>query len=181
VALSKHVENLLSEAQGIKLDIGCGEAPIQGCVGMDIRDLPTVDIVWDVNIHPWPLPDECVIHAFASHLVEHIPPVIVDKKEGTWFPFVEFMNDLWRVTKPDGQFAVSGPYWLSQGYAQDPTHCNPINEMTFSYFAINAPEADPGFLWKIYKPKPWKLEHIVWDVSANFEAVLRKIPDERPE
>ncbi len=82
------VEREIIEAKlGISLDLGCGANKHPGFVGLDVRDLPGVDIVHDLNVYPWPLPDESVNRITCSHVVEHIPPVAISEL-GTWFPFV---------------------------------------------------------------------------------------------
>jgi hypothetical protein len=44
------------------------------------------------------------------------------------------------------------PYGANHFFVQDPTHCNPCNEITWQYF-------DPTYnLFKVYFPKPWKIE-----------------------
>lgn len=146
--------------QGIRLDIGCGENKQPGWVGLDIRPLKGVDIVHDLEDLPWPLQDECVVVALCSHVVEHINP----HKGG----FIRFMDELWRVMLPYGEVAISTPHAMSHGFAQDPTHCNPCNETTFTYF-------DPDYpLWQIYKPRPWHIKHLSWSPNANIEVVLAK-------
>jgi len=157
---------------GILLDIACGASKQPGYVGLDIQPLPGVDIVHDLNFHPWPLPDECVLRAIASHIIEHIPPVQITES-GTRFPFIEFMNEVWRVMKVGGQFAIAAPHGSSQGFLQDPTHCNALNETTFAYFDPLETKAN-GFLYKFYRPKPWKIEYISWAPNANVEVVLVK-------
>lgn len=168
--------SLLEHKQGIQLDIGCGGNKQPNFVGIDIRDLPGVDIVHDVNLHPWPLPDECVTRAMTSHLVEHIPPVAV-LESGTRFPFLEFMNEVWRVCKPGAEFMLSLPYASSPGFAQDPTHVNPCNEVTFAYF-------DPLHhtkLWDIYQPKPWYYRYVSFDPMWNLEVLLLRYSNEESE
>lgn len=160
-----NIENLLTEHQGIRLDIGCGANKQKGWVGLDIRPLDGVDIVWNVTDFPWPLPDGCVLIAFASHLVEHIPPHN--------FGFIKFMDEVWRVMKVGGEFAIATPHGYSPGYLQDPTHCNPCNEATWAYFDPEEPNTQ-GLLWRIYQPKPWKIKSLTWDLSANIEVVLVK-------
>jgi SAM-dependent methyltransferase len=155
--------DLIDNNAGIRLDIGCGANKQPGFVGMDIRDVEGVDIVHDVESYPWPLPDECVLMAMASHLVEHINPA--------QFGFINFMNEVWRIMKPGGEFAVSCPHGRSSGYLQDPTHCNMLNEATWAYFA---PEHSSG-LWGIYKPQPWRVKHLSWRPWANMEVVLVKL------
>lgn len=149
---------------GIKLDIGCGGNKQPGFVGIDIRKEPGVDIVHNLEKFPWPLPDNCVSFAMASHVVEHINP--------HGFVFVNFMNEVWRILKPGGRFAIATPYAGSQGYYQDPTHCNPCNEITWAYFD----PMDRSNLYYIYKPKPWKIlpDTLSWSVNGFMEVVLEK-------
>ena len=171
--MATDIDALLRERGGIRLDIGCGANKQHGFVGLDIRPLPGVDIVHDINVHPWPLPDECCIMAFASHLVEHIPPVAIKADGGTWFPFVAFMDEVWRILKTEAQFAMALPHGSSQGFLQDPTHCNPCNEATWAYFD---PENGSG-LWTIYKPRPWKITVLSWTPIGNIEVVVAKRED----
>lgn len=159
------IDKLLKRSGGIRLDIGCGENRQDGWVGIDVRDLPGVDIVWDVEEYPWPLPNECVVVATASHLVEHVNP----HKGG----FIRFMDEVWRVMKPAGEFAIATPHGSSQGYLQDPTHCNPCNEATWAYFDPLEPNTS-GLLYMIYRPKPWKIKYLSWSPNANIEVVLVK-------
>ena len=175
-----NINRLLKERGGIRLDIACG-AQKQGpdWVGMDIAPLPGVDIVHDINVHPWPLPDECVSIAVASHIIEHIPPVVIDGGK-TRFPFLEFMDELWRVMRVDGAAHLVAPHGSSQGYLQDPTHCNAINEATFVYFDPLDPVTN-GLLYKCYRPKPWRIDRtdFTWNPVGNIECALIKRRDDR--
>jgi len=156
------ITEILELNGGIRLDIGCGaNKQPGGWVGIDVRDLPGVDIVHNVEDTPWPLPDNCVIQAISSHLVEHINPHA--------FGFVRFMDECWRVMKPGCQFYITCPHGRSDGFIQDPTHCNQVNEVTWRYFD---PEA--GGLWTIYQPKPWKIAHMEWSPEANMDVILVK-------
>ena len=157
------VKSLIKQNSGIFLDIGCGGLTQPGWVGLDIRDLPGVDIVHDVEEFPWPLPDGCVKLALASHLIEHINP--------HKFGFINFMDEVWRIMKEGGEFAISVPHGSSQGYIQDPTHVNPCNEATWDYFC---PDRESG-LYNIYKPRPWRVKFLTANPSANMEVVLVKI------
>ncbi len=162
-------DELISNKLGINLDIGCGGNKYPGFVGMDIRDMPGVDIVHDINVHPWPMRDNTVNRIVCSHLVEHIPPVAISEL-GTWFPFVAFMDEAWRISNVGCEFMISAPYWQSAGFPQDPTHINPINETTFAYFdPLNHTE-----LWFIYEPKPWYYRYISFDPQGNLEVLLMR-------
>jgi len=72
----------------MKLDIACGNHKDLGFIGIDIQELPGVDIVHDLNVHPWPIESESVEFAKAWHILEHIPPVAVTE-HGTRRPFIE--------------------------------------------------------------------------------------------
>jgi SAM-dependent methyltransferase len=195
---SKTASILKKNNQGIKLDLGGGGAPQPGFVNIDVRNLPTVDIVHNLELFPWPLPDESCSLVMASHLLEHINPMypdarlapliklllkkkLVSEKEikdtiGEIEPgaiFMRFMDEVWRIMKPGGQFMAAFPYAGSPGFWQDPTHINGINEHTLAYFD---PFEAGGFLFKIYKPKPWKIvsSQLAPSVNGNMEILLEK-------
>lgn len=150
-------------AQGIKIDLGGGGNPQPGFLNVDMRSLPQVDVVQDLEKTPWAIPSEIASLVMASHLVEHINPA-----GGI---FLRFMDEVWRILKPGGQFMISFPYAGSPGYWQDPTHCNGCTERTWAYFD---PLASDGILYGIYKPKPWKIVYSTYSVVGNMEVVLEK-------
>lgn len=193
--LSSEIQNILKNNQGIRLDIGCGSSKNVGFVGIDILPLEGVDIVHNIELTPWPLPDECVLTAVASHVLEHISPspgdarlegltkLLVAKKlitedevkEYMGNPgavFMRVMDEIWRVMKPRGQFAFVVPYAESHGMMQDPTHCNFINETTMCYFD----PLDPSGLYSFYRPKPWEIEKVAMSRNGLLEVLLRKRP-----
>ena len=152
-------KRLLKSKQGIKLDIGCSDHKQQNFVGMDIRKVKGVDIVHDCTKFPYPLPANCCLQILMSHLYEHIEP----KHR------VTMLNELWRIAKPGGQLLLSSPYANSFGAAQDPTHYPCPNEATFTYF-------DPGYpLYRVYKPKPWKLISNNYSLTGCLEVVMEAI------
>lgn len=159
--MNEKIEKLLKSKSGIVLDLGCGaNKRSPRFVGIDKRDLPGVDIIHDLEVFPWPLPDECCISVVASHLVEHIKP---------WLT-IDFFNEVWRITKEGGKLAISTPLAGSTGYYQDPSHCSPYVPATFQYF-------DPDYpLYQIYSPSPWKIEvgFPVWQGNGNLEVILVK-------
>lgn len=158
-----HMAELIAAKQGIRLDIGCGSHKQSGFVGMDHQALPGVDIVHNWNDMPWPLPDECCLTILASHVVEHVNPA-----DGR---FLSWMDECWRIMKPEGRLAIIVPYAGSHGFWQDPTHCNGCNETTWAYFD---PEHTEGLFYHFYRPKPWTIKTLNWDIATNMEVVLEK-------
>lgn len=187
---------LAANQQGIKIDLGGGGNPQPGFVNMDIRDLPEVHVVHNLENFPWPFPDECASLIMASHLLEHISPTppdarfpklvelllnkgLVTQKEITKYIgevepgpiFMRFMDEVWRVLKPGGTFMAAFPFAGSGGFWQDPTHINGITHHTLAYFD---PLDAGGHLYKIYHPKPWKILNSTWHQEGNMEVVLEK-------
>lgn len=162
---SKEINKLIEKNNSIKLDLGCGKHKTNGYVGMDMFPFEGVDIVHNVEDFPFPLPDECVSVAIASNLVEHINPHNC--------VFIRFMNEMWRIMKPGGEFLISAPYAFSPGDGQDPSHCNHITEVTWDYF-------DPlgvlsgGGLYHYYGTLPWEVKINTWDNNGYIETVMRK-------
>lgn len=147
-------------------DLGCG-ANKQGkdWFGIDYRKLPGVDLVQDLESFPWGVPSETFNTVVANHVVEHIQPA-----HGI---FLSWMNEVWRILKPDGEFLISAPYATSPGMFRDPTHCNFVNEETWSYFD-NDDTFYRGSLYHIYSPLPWKIKINTFHGTGNLEVVLVK-------
>lgn len=160
--MNENIQRLITSKSGIRLDIGGGANPNPGFVNIDMLPLKEVDIVWDLEQTPWPLMAECVMTATASHVLEHIDP-----HKGV---FIKVMDEIWRVLKPEGQFAFVVPHGESPGFIQDPTHCNPMNETTMHYFD---PLSQTG-LYHFYRPKPWKIIQQVFNPVGNLEVLLEK-------
>jgi SAM-dependent methyltransferase len=148
----------VKKAKQVWLDAGCGSNKQPGCVGMDRRKLPGVDVVHDIERLPWPFAANTFDRIIMSHVMEHIYPG----------KSVDVMDEMWRVMKPGGILMLAMPYAGSFGHYQDPTHIKPWNEATCHYF-------DPDMaLYQVYQPKPWKIEANVWRADGNIEIVLRK-------
>lgn len=161
----KKVKKLIKKKGGIRLDIGSGGIQRAGFVGMDKRELPGIDIVHDWNDYPWPLPDESCVIVLASHVVEHVDPA-----DGG---FLRWMDELWRICNYDAEVAIVYPHGSSQRYLQDPTHCNPMNERVWGYFDPLEPKTG-GALYRIYKPKPWRIKDLGWNPEGDVQVVLVK-------
>ncbi len=156
------VNPLLDPRKILKLDIGCGENKEKGWIGIDIRPLPGVDFVHDIENLPLPFKDETFTLLSASHVLEHINP--------HKFGFIKFMDECWRILKHDGQFRIATPMGGSMHFLADPTHINPIVPHTFHYFD---PMQVTG-LYKQYRPKPWAIQQIFWNPDGNIECLLSK-------
>lgn len=134
------------------LDIGCGQKPRNPyrageLFGVDIRPLIDVGGVTirgaDLFREPIPFEDSFFDSVSAYDFLEHIPRTSINQNE-TRFPFIEVMNEVWRVLKDGGYFYASTPAYPHPAAFQDPTHVNIITRKTHIYFT------EPQVLGRIY-------------------------------
>lgn len=77
------------------LHIGCGDAPkVEGCLNVDIRDLPNIDVVADAKKLPFKDGEHDQI--ITRNLVEHFSRHEIDDVFKEWF----------RVLKPGGKLFI---------------------------------------------------------------------------
>jgi SAM-dependent methyltransferase len=198
----KSKTNIFQEKAVTFIDLGCGENKRPGCIGVDFRAMAGVDVVQNLTIFPWlALPDNVADVIYTSHLLEHINPdspdprlaglvdLLLGKKIVTpeeiaqnvgdyrfLGGFVRFMDEVWRVTKPGGQFISTFPFAGSPGYWQDPTHVNPITHVTMAYFDPLAKDSAGNLyhLYTIYRAKPWKIVKCFYDQNGFMEIAMEK-------
>lgn len=153
----------LKGKQGLMLDLGCGEKQPK-FTRMNGNDEPETDIVHDIERFPWPLDDNSCLAIVGNHVIERIKPQLT----------IQFMNECWRVLKPDCQLALSTPYAGSKMFWSDPMNCNGFTEIKFLYFTPDAPQ-----LYAKYHPKPWSIEKgfPVYQLNGNIEVVMKKIEE----
>jgi SAM-dependent methyltransferase len=155
------------------IDLGCG-ANIKNpfgaelLYGIDVReDLEKNIYKADLVIDKIPIEDNFFDYVTAFDFIEHIPRLIYCP--GRRYPFVELMNEIWRVLKPGGIFLSVTPAAPHLQVFQDPTHVNFITEETYEkYF-------DERYLWgKMYGFNgSFSLEKQYWN-SFQLISHLRK-------
>lgn len=136
-----------TEVQGPRrhLDLGCGTRPRNpyGCealYGVDIRDgltAPGVQAIVAANlaVQPIPFPDNHFDSLSAYDFLEHMPRVALDLAQGSSrLPYIQLMNEVWRVLKPGGLFYAVTPLYNHEKMWRDPTHVNPITSKSHRYF-----------------------------------------------
>jgi SAM-dependent methyltransferase len=126
------------------LDLGCGEQPRNPyqkafVYGIDIRHLanrPNIEFKQaNLIVEPIPFADNALGSVSAYDFLEHIPRVAITANgTSTKLPFLDLMNEVWRVLADGGIFYALTPAYPSPVVFQDPTHVNFITEGTHSYF-----------------------------------------------
>ena len=134
------------------LDLGCGGKPknpfnAEQLFGVDIRacgdSIKKANLVYE----PIPFLEASFDYVTAYDFVEHVPRLMniwdpVEVRNKTIYPFINLMNEVYRVLKLDGLFLSSTPAYPNPEAFQDPTHVNIITEKTFPlYFNDHYPVA----------------------------------------
>ena len=99
----------LKEETLIRLDLGAGKNAADGFIGIDIRPskgIKTVDIR-----KRWPWKSNSVDEARAANLIQYF-----NAEERA-----HFVNELYRVLKPDCKAQIITPYWAASKAYGDPT------------------------------------------------------------
>jgi predicted SAM-dependent methyltransferase len=117
------------------------------------------DVVHDLDTYPWPLEDESAERIEAIDVLEHLRDV------------VGFMDECWRVLRPDGTLLVQAVSWKSENLWRDPTHVRGFHADTLRYFD---PESDWWRYGKLYTDRYWEVLHVVDGDNVVTELRPRK-------
>jgi SAM-dependent methyltransferase len=104
------------------LHIGCGMHKMPGAIGLDIVDLPGVDVVVDLERESIPFPDNSFEIVYAHHVLEHITRLN------------DVLTELHRVCRPGARIEIVVPYFTCVGAFGDPTHVRFFTYGTFEHF-----------------------------------------------
>ena len=132
------------------LDLGCGDAPRNPygrarLCGVDLRGTggaPFHDFrIANLSVEPIPYPDDSFASVSAFDFIEHVPRILpTPDGRGTRAPFIELMNEIWRVLAPGGRLYALTPAYPRPEAFQDPTHVNVISDRTHEYFCGPVPQ-----------------------------------------
>jgi FkbM family methyltransferase len=130
------------------LDLGSGLTPrnpfnAEKVVGIDlgaenlvaVQRPSTADyevLQHDLILEPLPFGDQEFDYVTAFDFLEHVPRLIYTPKRRT--PFIDLMNEIYRVLKPEGVLLSVTPAFPQPAAFQDPTHVNIITEDTFRFY-----------------------------------------------
>ena len=104
------------------LDLGCGNRKRAGAVGIDVNHCSSADVVHDLDKFPYPFEDSSFDEIYADNVLEHLNDVI------------KVMEELHRISKPEGLVKVIVPYFRAKWAFIDPTHRHFFTIDSFSYF-----------------------------------------------
>ena len=103
----------------MKLNLGCGNKPKDGFVGVDKFPCEAVDVIADLN-GKLPFEDNTVEEIYMDNVIEHILDIPA------------LFEELKRISVPNARITIFTPHFASQASWRDPTHIHHL-----SYFSMN--------------------------------------------
>ncbi|KPN19918.1 hypothetical protein AO715_08210 [Xanthomonas sp. Mitacek01] len=103
-------------------------------------DLAHEHRVANLVVAPIPYPDDSFGSVSAYDFIEHVPRIFPDGRGGTTFPFINLMNEVWRVLAHDGRLYALTPAFPHTDAFVDPTHVNIITDDSHTYFCGASPD-----------------------------------------
>lgn len=121
------LEEVLAGPAPVVVELGCGNKPAplseDGRIGIDLVDLPHVDIVANLEEGLSFLPDASVDKLYARSLFEHINN------------FDRLLTEVIRVLKNDGVCHLMVPHFANPYHYSDPTHVRFFGLYSFFYYS----------------------------------------------
>jgi len=140
------------------LDVGCGKNKFPGSTGVDINPKSDADIVTDIE-KKLPFPQNSFDLIYSSHTLEHISP----KK------LVFILEEIWRVTKPQGEIFLTVPHFSGAGSYTNPTHQRMgFSSQTFNFFDSKEYQGKAKFQIKKITLKKGKTRNYILNFIIRF-------------
>ncbi len=101
-----------SQREGLptRLNLGSGRDRREGCLNVDRMVSAQPDLVWDLDLHPYPLPTGHFEHIYALDVVEHLLDIPA------------FMEEAHRLLRAGGLLEITTPHFSCSNSYTDPMH-----------------------------------------------------------
>jgi SAM-dependent methyltransferase len=156
--LNPDVHRCIDTGKGLLLNLGAGERRLPGFFSLDCVPVTRPDILADLNAPLTELPDNSVQVIYARHTLEHVTQLL------------ELIQELHRVTRPDGRIEVIVPHFSNPFGYSDPTHVRFFGLYSFYYFCAAADQPRrkvPNF----YCPVRFRVHNV------RFHLLKQSIPE----
>lgn len=137
----------------LHLDLGCGNNPrnpynAKNLYGIDIindRDFSDEKSINYVQSNLFtkkiPFKDNFFNSISAFDFLEHVPRIRIYDDDTNDFPFINLMNEIYRILNDKGRFYAVTPVFPNKSVFVDPTHVNVLTTETHTYFCGKSPTA----------------------------------------
>lgn len=99
----------------MKLHLGCGDKRFDGFINVDKDPNADYDVLIDLETEKWIWEDNSIDEIIVHHLLEHLG-------DG----YFHFLQEMYRVCKPDAIIEIVVPHPRHDVFLNDPTHKRPI-------------------------------------------------------
>lgn len=155
----------LTEARASRvLDVGCGAAKRAAAIGIDIRPLPGVDVVHDLNSYPWPFSDNEFDRVLFTGSLECLDSVL------------QAMEEAHRVARPGGRVEIHTTHFASSNSYWDPLQKWHFSFYTFDYFLED-------FTYPVYTSRKYRMirKKFIFRRKWGMGQILSKLSPRRYE
>jgi len=104
------------------LNLGCGRKPDPNAVNVDITPDTKPDVVHDLNVFPWPFPDNRFEKVVLWDVIEHLDSVL------------KVMEEVHRISRPGAVLELATPHFSCSNSFTDPTHRHHFGCFSLDYF-----------------------------------------------
>lgn len=147
------------------LQLGCGVRPIEGAYNHD-RTLhsPHIDLAFDLDVLPWQIDSEEFDKIIALDVMEHLR-----------LDVQQWLDECWRILKPDGVLVLRLPAWDNPVSYRDPTHRRVFHPETFHYWdKTKQLWHDYGKYYFEESNRWWRVETVERANQGDLSFILRK-------
>ena len=152
-----HLLSLLPVKQErLLVDLGCGTRKKEGYLGVDVRQLPGVDVVVDLE-KGLPFEDNSVDGVYSNFMFEHVSNLAL------------LFQEVYRVCSNHAVVEIKVPHYQSVTQFKDPTHRSVVVPETIPYFSdANWYGSDYGFRAN------FKVLNVKYHYLPPFDRLLRR-------
>lgn len=109
------------------LDVGCGRRKFRGATGLDERGNSMADINHDLNVFPYPLPDDSYDIVLCRHVLEHLDNIPAA------------LEEFHRVARPGGMVIIEVPHFTHPEAYKHWQHKHFFTSGSLDYFGPGNP------------------------------------------
>ncbi len=110
---------------GLRLNLGCGMNRVDGYLNVDRYGEP--DVRHDLEVFPWPWPDDSVSEILLIHVLEHLG------RDAT--VYLEIWKELYRVCQDGATILIVVPHHRHEYFFNDPTHVRAVTAEGITLFS----------------------------------------------
>ncbi|MBV1910355.1 MAG: class I SAM-dependent methyltransferase [Kangiellaceae bacterium] len=146
--LNPELKKDLLEGKSIRLNFGAGKSPRPGFYSVDHIEMDGIDAVADLNKPLQAIPNDCCEYIYSRHTLEHI------------HEFLPLMQEIHRITKPEGTIEIIVPHFSNVYGYSDPTHVRFFGLYSMYYFVAKENQPKIRRVPAFYTDKKFQIESL---------------------